>query len=187
MGMFMKIVATSLSGLFVIETTCCSDSRGRFERLYCETTLSDLMGSRRIVQINQSCTKSVGAIRGMHFQRAPYAEMKIVRCLKGRVWDVAVDIREGSSTFLHWHAEELSSVNQRMVIIPEGFAHGFQSMEPDSELLYLHTAIHAPSSEGGLKYDDPMLGIAWPLPPAQLSHRDRNHAAIETNFKGITV
>ena len=112
--------------------------------------------------------------------------MKLVRCLKGRVWDVAVDLRGGSPTFLQWHAEELSPENARMMVIPEGCAHGFQVLESDSELLYLHTAIYAPESEGGVPYDDPCLSISWPLPVADLSERDRRHPPINPEFIGIT-
>jgi len=180
----MKIHSTSLAGLYVVETTPCVDVRGQFVRLYCEDDLSGLIGSRKIVQINHSRTATVGAIRGMHFQLPPYAEMKFVRCLKGRVWDVAVDIRQDSETFLQWHAEELSVLNNRMMVIPEGFAHGFQALEADSELIYLHTAFYTPTAEDGLKFDDPMLGIAWPLDPVDISLRDSGHVKIDNNFKG---
>ena len=181
----MKIHSTPLAGLCIAETTPYIDGRGQFSRLYCENELSNLIGSRKIAQINHSRTTAVGAVRGMHFQLPPYAEMKLVRCLKGRVWDVAVDIRQESETFLHWHAEELSALNNRMMVIPEGFAHGFQVLDPDSELLYLHTACYAPTTEAGLKFDDPMLKIAWPLEPTDLSPRDTNHAYIDQKFKGI--
>ena len=120
------------------------------------------MGSRQIVQVNQSCTRTVGAVRGMHYQHEPHAEMKLVRCLKGKVWDVAVDLRAGSSTFLQWHAVELSAEKARMIVIPEGFGHGFQVLEEDSELLYLHTAHYAPFAEGGVRPMDPRLSIAGP-------------------------
>ncbi len=114
----------------------------------------------------------------------PHAEMKLVRCLRGRVWDVAVDLRAESPTFLHWHAEELSPDNHRMVVIPEGCAHGFQVLTPDSELLYLHTAFYAPDAEGGVRHDDPALGIRWPLPVTDLSPRDRSHPLIDAGDRG---
>lgn len=181
----MKIHSTPLTGLCIAETTPYIDSRGQFSRLYCENELSSLIGSRKIVQINHSRTAMVGAVRGMHFQLPPYAEMKMVRCLKGRVWDVAIDIRQESETFLHWHAEELSALNNRMMVIPEGFAHGFQVLDPESELLYLHTTCYVPTAEAGLKFDDPTLKISWPLEPADLSLRDKSHAYIDQKFKGI--
>ena len=115
-----------MSGLVVIETELHNDERGFFTRLYCQKELGDVVGARQIVQINRSCTRTVGAVRGMHFQHEPHAEMKLVRCIKGKVWDVAVDLRAGSSTFLNWHAEEISAENARMIVIPEGFAHGFR-------------------------------------------------------------
>src|SRR3546814_6280440 len=143
------------------------------------------MGGRHIVQINHSRTTMVGAVRGMHFQSAPHAEMKLVRCLKGRVWDVAVDLRAGSPTFLRWHAQELSEDNARMLVISEGCAHGFQALEPDSELLYLHTAPYTPEVEGGLVYDDPRLAIKWPLSIADLSARDQQHPYLSIDFPGL--
>ena len=181
----MNIMSTPIPGLMVVETTPHIDARGAFARFYCERELAELIGTRRIVQTNYSRTTLVGAIRGMHFQHPPNAEMKLVRCLKGRVWDVAVDLRRDSSTFLYWHAEELTSDNARMMVIPEGFAHGFQVMEAESELLYLHTAFYTPEGEGGVRYDDPRLSITWPLPVTDLSARDSRHPLIETDFNGI--
>jgi len=181
----VKILPTLIAGLSVVETTPHTDARGAFARLYCEDELRALIGDRRIVQINHSRTAAVGALRGLHFQHPPHAEMKLVRCLRGRVWDVAVDLRHDSSTLLRWHGEELTPRNTRMMVIPEGFAHGFQVLEPGSELLYLHTASYAPDAEGGLRHDDPALGIAWPLPVTDLSARDAGHPLIAPDFNGI--
>ena len=183
----MNIRRTTIPDLFVVESSPNSDARGAFVRLYCEDELHALIGHRRIVQINHSRTAAVGAIRGLHFQSSPHAEMKLVRCLSGRVWDVAVDLRRDSPTFLCWHGEELSPGNLRMMVIPEGFAHGFQVLEPDSELLYLHTAVYTPSAEGGLRYDDPALSIAWPRAATELSGRDAKHPLIDANFKGLSL
>lgn len=183
----MKICPTPIPGLSVVETSPHIDSRGAFARLFCEHELSELIGARRIVQINHSRTAAVGAIRGMHFQHPPHAEMKLIRCLRGRVLDVAVDLRTNSPTFLQWHAEELTPVNARMMVIPEGFAHGFQVLDSESELLYLHTAFYTPSAEGGLRHDDPRLGITWPQPVTDLSQRDANHPPIGVDFNGITI
>jgi dTDP-4-dehydrorhamnose 3,5-epimerase len=181
----MRILPTAIPGLNIADTTTRSDSRGAFTRLFCQAELASLLGSRQVVQINQSCTTTVGAIRGLHYQYPPHAEMKLVRCLKGRVWDVAVDIRVGSPTFLQWHAEELSQANERMMVIPEGFAHGFQALEPDSELLYLHTAFYSPQAEGGLRYDDPRVTIRWPLEVSDISSRDTSHAYLEPSWSGV--
>jgi dTDP-4-dehydrorhamnose 3,5-epimerase len=183
----MRFHATPISGLFVAETTPFTDERGSFARLFCDQELAEIFGDRRVTQINQSITQSVGAIRGLHFQTAPHAEMKLVRCLEGRVWDVAVDLRKDSPTFLQWHAEELSPSDMKMMVIPEGFAHGFQTLEPNSRLLYLHTASYAPSAEGGVRFDDPMVDIAWPRDPVDLSNRDSSHPLLKSGFEGISV
>lgn len=183
----MNILQTVLPGVVVIESPTIADDRGAFARLYCERELADVIGKRRVVQINHSRTANVGAVRGMHFQKPPHEEMKLVRCLKGRVWDVAVDLRAGSPTFLQWHAEELTPGNARMMVIPESCAHGFQVLEAGSELLYLHTAFYAPESESGVSCTDPRLGIAWPLPVVDLSKRDDNHAPIPGDFSGVKV
>lgn len=183
----MKINPTAIHGVMVVETTPHTDHRGAFARLYCERELAPILGNRRIVQINHSRTAAVGAIRGMHFQRPPHAEMKLVRCLKGRVWDVAVDLRTDSPTFLKWHAEELAPENARMLVIPEGCAHGFQVLAPDSELLYLHTAFYTPDAEGGVRHEDLQLAITWPLPVTDISPRDPAHPLIGPDFHGTNA
>jgi dTDP-4-dehydrorhamnose 3,5-epimerase len=187
MGDIVKIMPTSIAGLVVIEAAPYVDNRGAFTRLYCEQELASLISQRRIVQINHSRTAVVGAVRGLHYQRPPHAEMKLVRCLAGRVWDVAVDLRRDSQSFLRWHAEELTPSNARMMVIPEGFAHGFQTLEPASELLYLHTAFYTPGAEGGLRHDDPGLAINWPLGVTDLSQRDAAHPLINLSFTGIDL
>jgi len=183
----MKIDKTPLQGLFLVESSSIADPRGVFMRCFCQSELSEAMGTKQIVQSNFSRTESVGAVRGLHYQTAPYSEVKLVRCLRGRVWDVAVDLRKGSPTFLHWHAAELSSENGRMFVIPEGFAHGFQVLEPASELLYLHTQYYQPTHEAGIRFDEPRLAIAWPNPPSDLSNRDNSHAWLDLDFQGIAV
>ena len=144
-----------------------------------------VLDGRSIVQINHSKTTKKGSIRGLHFQKPPHGEMKLILCIKGRVWDVALDLRAGSRTFLQWHTEELSAENGRMLIIPEYCAHGFQVLEPESELLYLHTEFYEPSSEGGIRHDDPLVAVQWPLPVADLSERDTAHPLLTTTFKGL--
>jgi dTDP-4-dehydrorhamnose 3,5-epimerase len=183
----MIVRQTALDGVMLVETAPFADHRGAFMRFYCEQELGDIIGTRRIAQINHSRTRAIGAVRGMHYQNSPHAEMKMVRCLKGRVWDVAVDLRAGSPTFLQWHAEELTPDNGRMLVIPEGCAHGFQVLEADSELLYLHTAPYVPEAEAGVAPTDPRLGIAWPLAIAELSARDAKHPALVAEFSGIHV
>jgi len=183
----MKILGTPIADLILVESALQTDERGSFTRLFCQKELGELVDERQIVQINQSSTRTVGAVRGMHYQHQPHAEMKLVRCIKGKVWDVAVDLRAGSPTFLHWHAEELSAENAHMMVIPEGFAHGFQVLEEDSELLYLHTDYYTPSVEGGVRPTDPELSIAWPMVPQDLSDRDLNHPLLTSEFTGLLV
>lgn len=183
----MNFEPTHLQGLYEVHTTILGDHRGVFARYFCENDLQDIVGGRKILQINFSQTSKKGSLRGMHFQNAPSAEMKLIRCLKGRVYDVAVDLRQGSSTFQQWHAIELDAGKRNMVAIPEGFAHGFQALEDDCELLYLHTACYDKTAEGGVRYDDPALAIDWPLPVADISERDLNHPLIDQNFKGIIL
>lgn len=182
----MKVFDTPLAGLKVVQSAPHTDARGAFVRLYCARELHPLLGQRQIAQVNHSKTSGVGAVRGMHYQNPPHAEMKMIRCLRGRVWDVAVDVRAGSPTFLDWYARELTPDSAEMMVIPEGFAHGFQALEPDSELLYLHTEFYTPQSEAGLRHDDPRLKIDWPLAPQDLSPRDLSHPLLETNFTGVT-
>jgi dTDP-4-dehydrorhamnose 3,5-epimerase len=168
----MKIHPTPIPDLVIAESIAFKDERGAFARLFCDQELSSVIGQRKIVQINHSCTEAVGAVRGLHFQQAPYAEMKLVRCLKGKVWDVAVDLRPHSPSYKHWHAQELSPHHVNMIVIPEGFAHGFQVLEAGSELL---------------RYDDPELAIAWPLTVTDISVRDSSHAYIDKSFRGIVL
>ncbi|MDB5858951.1 MAG: dTDP-4-dehydrorhamnose 3,5-epimerase [Ramlibacter sp.] len=182
----VKLRATALAGVYVAEEPhSVADHRGFLRRLYSESELAPALGERRIAQINHTCTRKTGAVRGLHLQRPPHAETKFIRCLQGRVWDVAVDLRSGSPTFLQWHAEELSPANGRMLIIPEGCAHGFQALEPESELLYLHTASYAPAAEAGFSCTDARLAIRWPLPVVDLSARDAAHPPIGADFTGI--
>lgn len=183
----MEIFQTGIKNLHVAKFKRREDSRGSFARFFCLDELKELVDSRNIVQINHSRTSQKGAIRGMHFQRPPYAEMKLVRCLKGRVWDVAVDLRRNSKTFLSYFAQELSPQNDLMMVIPEGFAHGFQVLEPNSELLYIHSAMYSPECEGGISHSDPKIGIEWPLDVTDISERDISHPLIENNFNGIAI
>ena len=187
MGKTVNVIQTPIPGAVVVETQTHADSRGAFTRLYCARSLADVIGPRQILQINHSRTVRAGAVRGMHFQHPPHAEMKLVRCVRGRVWDVVVDLRAGSPTFLQWHAQELDMESARMFVIPEGCAHGFQALDPDTELVYLHTAFYTPSAEAGLRHDDPKLQIRWPMEAVELSPRDRSHALLPDDFAGIQV
>jgi dTDP-4-dehydrorhamnose 3,5-epimerase len=183
----MKISEKDILGVQVIENMVFEDHRGAFSRLFCRNELNAVIGSKEIVQINHSITRQRGIVRGLHFQRSPQAEMKIIRCVRGRVFDVVVDLRKGSNTFLHWTAHELDPKNRCAMVVPEGCAHGFQSLDEDSELIYLHTAFYTPSLEGGIRYDDPRVGIKWPLKPLDVSARDQQHPLIDEFFFGLSV
>jgi dTDP-4-dehydrorhamnose 3,5-epimerase len=137
-----------------------------------EPAFAQAWGARSVSQVNLSRTEVVGTLRGLHLQAPPHSEAKLVRCLRGRVWDVAVDLRSGSPSWGQWHAVELSPAAANALLIPEGCAHGFQVLEPGSELLYLHSGTWVPESETGVRFDDPQLAINWPLPPLGLSERD---------------
>jgi dTDP-4-dehydrorhamnose 3,5-epimerase len=176
---------TPLPGLKLVQRKPIEDARGFFARFYCADEFRAVGQAKSIAQINHTFTHNRGVVRGLHFQHPPHAEVKIVSCLRGTVFDVAVDLRVDSPTYLHWHGEILSAENHRSLLIPEGYAHGFQSISTDCELLYLHTAPFHPEAEGALNVADPALAIAWPLPVFELSERDRAHPFIDTNFSGI--
>lgn len=183
----MNIVDSILGSVKVIEAVTLLDERGEFSRIFCDNELRGVLNKKSIKQINRSMTHKIGAIRGMHFQNAPHAEVKIVRCLRGKVFDVAVDLRKDSPTFLQWIGVELSPQKNNALVIPEGCAHGFQVLEEDSELLYLHTESYTPSSESAIRYDDPLIGINWPITPTEISQRDLSHPYLNKVFKGISV
>ena len=181
----MKIVEAKIEGLKIIQSESFQDDRGLFSRFFCAKELKLILNERKIVQINYSITNNIGAIRGMHYQNNPCSEMKIIRCLKGRIYDVAVDLRKESPTFLKWHGLELTPESNLGYVIPEGFAHGFQVLEEGSQLLYLHTAFYSPEHEGAVRFDDPKINISWPLNPTDLSEKDKSHAYLNEQFKGI--
>jgi dTDP-4-dehydrorhamnose 3,5-epimerase len=180
-------IDTPIQGLRVIERRPVGDERGNLERLFCAEELHDFFAGRSIVQINHTHTVKSGTVRGMHYQRPPYAEMKMVSCVRGEVFDVAVDLRKGSPTFLRWHAELLRPDNHKALLIPEGFAHGFQALTDDCELLYFHTAAYHRAAEGGLHSQDPALAIRWPKAVSGLSARDAAHPLLDGSFRGLDI
>ena len=181
------ILDTPLQRLKLIQRKPIGDHRGYLERMFCAEELQSLIPGKGIVQINHTLTAKRGTVRGLHFQYPPYAETKFVNCLRGEVFDVAVDLRQGSPTFLHWHAEILSAGSHKTLLIPEGFAHGFQTLTEDCELLYFHTAAHQPSAEGGLNAQDPGLDIRWPLAVTELSARDAAYPLVTQELIGMAV
>ena len=170
-----------LAGVKRIARTRIGDSRGWFSRVFCKAELAAAGWDGPIAQINLSFTQRAGTVRGMHFQRAPHAEQKLVSCIRGAVWDVAVDLRPASATYLAWHAEELSAESGAAMLIPAGFAHGYQTLTDDTELLYCHSAAFAPEFEAGLNPLDRDLAIDWPDAVTEMSERDRAHAFLQTS------
>ena len=179
----MDIIPTTISGAFEIHHDVRSDARGRFKRQYCEREFADAGLNTHWVQVNHSVTWGRGSVRGMHFQLPPAAEAKLVSCPVGRAFDVVVDLRSGSSTFLQWAAVEID--DRTSVYIPEGCAHGFQAQTDEVHLIYQHSAYYAPDSEDGVRFDDPAIGVEWPLPVGTISDRDRSFSLIDNEFKGI--
>jgi dTDP-4-dehydrorhamnose 3,5-epimerase len=175
---------TPIAGLAVLERRTMGDARGMLERLYCAEELSDLLGGVA-AQVNRTVTAAAGTVRGMHFQQPPHAEDKVIACIRGEVFDVAVDLRCGSPTFLRWHGEVLSPGNRRSMLVPRGFAHGFQALADGSEMIYVHTAPFRPDAEGGLDALDPRLGIDWPLEVRERSARDATHPPLDEAFGGL--
>jgi dTDP-4-dehydrorhamnose 3,5-epimerase len=181
----LEFTPTPIAGAFAVRHAVRSDDRGRFHRQYCEQAFAGAGLNTNWVQVNHSVTLGRGSIRGMHFQHPPAAETKLVSCPYGRAFDVAVDLRTGSETFLQWAAVEIDeSVSFH---IPQGCAHGFQSLADETHLIYQHSAVYTPEAESGVRYDDPAIGIQWPLPPGTISGRDNSFPLIDGAFKGIAV
>lgn len=183
----MKFNETRIKGLYIANIQPSIDERGFFVRSYCNKELEKIGVIKSIKQINHSSTSKIGSIRGMHYQNPPYSEIKMIRCIYGEVFDVVIDIRENSETFLQWHGEYLSSENYKMMIVPEGFAHGFQVIKENSQLLYLHTESYTPESESGILFNDKAVKIKWPLQVTDISNRDLKHNVVTKNFKGINI
>ncbi len=181
----MDFVETKLHGSFVIHPKLLQDDRGGFSRIFCKDEFKKISHQKEFVQFNHSFNVRKGTVRGMHYQEPPHSEIKLIRCIKGSVYDVIIDIRKSSSTFLQWFGVELSAENRNMIYVPEGFAHGFQTLEENSELLYHHTGFYEPTAERGIRFNDPELKINWPIEVTSISQKDENYPLLTTNFKGI--
>jgi len=176
-----------INDLIIVKRQMLLDNRGYFSRLFCKDELSLIGWNSEIAQINHSYTIKKGTIRGLHYQVHPHSEIKLVSCIKGAIWDVAVDLRVGSPTFLKWHAVELSDSNQRALLIPEGFAHGFQTLTDECEIIYIHSKKHMPNAEAGINVSDTLLRITWPNVFTEISERDALLPFLDNNFKGIKL
>lgn len=177
----MRFIETPLKGAYTIELEPFSDDRGLFARTYCKRDFEKIGFDKEFVQFNFSLTLTKGTIRGLHYQLPPYSEIKLIKCVRGKVYDVLVDLRESSPTYLKWFGVELSEENMKMVLIPEGFAHGFQTLEDNAQLIYHHTAFYTPGFEKGLRYNDPVLAIEWPLEVSVISEKDKNNPLLSVN------
>jgi dTDP-4-dehydrorhamnose 3,5-epimerase len=178
----MNFNKTKLNGAYTIDLDKREDERGFFARLFCINEFDGEGMDRNVVQINNSLSKDKGTLRGIHYQLSPKAETKIVRCIKGSLWDVIVDLRPDSPTFLQWFGETLSAENRRMMFVPKGFGHGFVTLEPDTEVIYLVTEFYSPQHERGLRWNDPKIGIEWPIEPVIISDKDKNHKDFDINY-----
>lgn len=185
MDKIMKFIETLLGDAYVVELQPFKDKRGQFVRIFCMKDFKKIKHKKEFVQINHSITLKKGTIRGLHYQVKPSSEIKIVRCLKGKVFDVIVDLRKDSFTFLKWFGLELSKDNMQMIYVPEGFAHGFQTLVDNCELLYLHTACYSAVDERGLRYNDTRLGIKWPIKKSIISEKDKKYPLIKEYFEGL--
>jgi dTDP-4-dehydrorhamnose 3,5-epimerase len=181
----MQFIPTGISGPIEVLHDVRTDARGRFKRQYCEREFAAAGLKTNWVQVNHSVTLGAGTVRGLHFQRPPAAEAKLVSCPMGRAFDVAVDLRAGSPTFLQWAAIEISEYSS--FYIPAGFAHGFQALTDEVHLIYQHSASYVPEAEGGVRFDDPAIGVEWPLPAGTISERDRSFSLIDDEFEGIEL
>jgi dTDP-4-dehydrorhamnose 3,5-epimerase len=170
----MKFTPLHLSGACAIELEKFEDNRGFFARGWCQKEFEAQGLPARVVQTNISYNKKKGTLRGMHFQKAPFEETKLVRCTRGALYDVIIDLRPHSPTFKRWLGVELSANNYKMILVPEGFAHGFETLEDDTEAYYQVSQFYTPSAEGGVRFDDPAFKINWPLAIQVISDRDRN-------------
>lgn len=183
----MEFLPTDIEGLYIIRLKKLEDERGFFVRTYCKNEFWQIGFDKEFVQFNHSFNKHKGTVRGLHFQNAPYCDTKLIRCTQGKVYDVAVDLREGSPTFLKHFSIELNSENMLSILIPEGFAHGFQTLEDNSALIYHHTQYYTQNADAGFRFDDPVFEINWKLTPVMLSEKDKSYQLIDNNFKGIIV
>ena len=177
-----ELVAEPLPGLLLLQNKIISDHRGYFERLFCEEELRPYIGQLHIAQINHSFTSEIGTVRGLHFQLPPHAETKILSCIGGSIFDVVIDLRQNSEHYLKWHGIRLDAELHRTLIIPEGFAHGFQSLIDNAEVVYSSTAAYAPMHESGLHPLDPLFSIKWPVPVRNLSQQDENRPFINSEL-----
>jgi dTDP-4-dehydrorhamnose 3,5-epimerase len=181
-----EIIDTPLAGLKLLKRKRLGDHRGYLTRLFDAEELAEIGWTNGICQINETGTGERGTVRGFHYQSPPFSEAKLIACTRGKILDVAVDIRKGSATFLQHFAAELSDDNDLSFLLPEGFAHGYQSLTDDVRMIYAHSAPYRAEAEAGLNIADSRLGVAWPLPVSNLSARDQGFAMLTDEFEGVS-
>jgi dTDP-4-dehydrorhamnose 3,5-epimerase len=168
-----------LAGAYLLDLKKIEDDRGFFARSYCKNEFDEVGLNSRIAQCNVSYNRNKGTLRGMHFQAEPFPEAKVVRCTRGAIWDVIIDLRIGSPTYLKWHGVELNSESHLAFYVPEGFAHGFQTLVDDSEVLYMMSEFYQQEAARGVRWDDPAFAIEWPVPNPSMSQRDRDYPLLQ--------
>ena len=181
----LRCTPTLLAGVLQVHRQAHADARGSFSRLFSADALAAAGWTVPLAQVNHSVNTARGTVRGLHYQLAPWAEVKLVSCVRGCIWDVALDLRRDSPTFLRWHAQELSAQTGVALLVPPGCAHGFQALSDDAEIIYCHSAPFVPDAQAGVHPCDPRLGIDWPLPVQRLSQRDADWPALGADFTGV--
>jgi dTDP-4-dehydrorhamnose 3,5-epimerase len=178
----MKFFETPLKGAYIIELDKRGDDRGFFARVFCKNEYNELNLDNGIVQINNSLSKDKGTLRGLHYQLPPKAETKIVRCIRGAIFDVIVDLRKSSETFGKWFGEELNEENRKMMYVPKGFAHAILTLQENTEIFYLVTEFYSPENERGIRWNDPYFSIEWPIQPVIISDKDSKHPDFKEDY-----
>lgn len=183
----MKFIPTPLRGSYIVEIETIGDSRGYFARQFCQKEFEEAGLVGEFVQVNTSFSAEQGTLRGMHYQISPEEETKLVRCLRGGAWDCILDLRQDSETFGQWFGTEINNRNLKMMYVPKGFAHGFITLEPDTELLYFMDSFYRPELQRGVRWDDPNFAIQWPAEPKTISDRDRRHPEFDPSTHMVTT
>lgn len=183
----MQFTETPLKGAFLIDLEKKEDERGFFARVFCTKEFEQLNLKSHFVQVNNSFSQKRGTLRGIHYQLPPKGEIKLVRCIQGALYDLIIDLRSFSPTYLQWFGVELNSENRQMIYVPEGFGHAFLTLKDNTEALYMVSEFYAPEYERGLRYDDPLFQIKWPLKPVVISNKDLNHPPFNTSYHSMNL
>jgi len=170
----MVIVETPFQGAWLVDLEKKTDFRGFFGRVYCYNEFKEIRVDERIAQINSSYSYKKGTLRGLHYQSEPYGEIKMVRCIQGAIFDVIIDLRPGSKTYCQWYGVELSASNRTLLIVPKGCANGYQTLMDDTEMIYFVTEFYSPENERGIRWNDPLFNVKWPISNPTISDKDKS-------------